>query len=155
NIDSAALTELFPALDGLGGTYSGTVTIGPARDPRPLEPVRIDITVDAHNGHFRSVHIGDTGVIPVKAVAYANTDRIVLDHSDIRVAGGLVHLWARAGKNFASQAAQITFENLQLDQIAHIDSTRARTQTMPGYVNGQFAIVGSGSNTDLLLGQGR
>jgi len=155
NIDSAALTELFPALEGLGGTYSGTVTIGPAREPRPLEPVRIDINIDAHDGRFRSVRIGDTGLIPVRAVAYANTDRIVLDHSDIRLAGGLLHLWARAGKNLASQGAQISFENLELDQIAHIDPTRARTQAMPGYLNGQFALVGSGLNTDLMLGQGR
>ncbi len=153
DVDAAALTPLTPALNGVGGKYSGTITLGPARDPRPLEPVRIDINVDADNGHFKSVRIGGNGLFAVHAVAYANIDRAVLDHSDIHIADGLVHIWARGGRGLISQAAQIDFENLQLDQIAHLDQTRV--STMPGLISGRFALVGSGADPSKLLGQGK
>jgi hypothetical protein len=37
------------------------------------------------------------GLLAMHAVAYLNTDRAVLDHSDIYLAGGQAHVWARIG----------------------------------------------------------
>ncbi len=86
-------------------------------------------------------------------MGYADVDRAVLDHSDIQVAGGVVHVWARLGNNWNSQAAIIELVNLQLNQLAHID--RNRTADMPGLINGKFSIIGAGANVDQLTGTGR
>jgi hypothetical protein len=151
-IDAATMGAISPELKGLGGTYSGTITLAPALDPRPLEPLRIDINMSASGGHFRSIKIGD-GLVSVHAVAYANTNRAVLDHSEIKIAGGVVHIWARLGRDLVSQIAQVDFENLQLDQIAHVNPAQAGA--MPGLLSGQFAVIGSGNDLDELVGNGK
>jgi hypothetical protein len=153
NVDAAALTSLAPQLQGLGGIYSGTIAIGPARDPRPLEPVRIDINIGVDGGHYRTVNIGDHSLVAMHAVAYANTDRAVLDHSDIYLADGVAHIWARGGQGLLSQALEINFEGLQLDQIARLNPKRK--DPMPGLVSGRFALIGSGLDTEKLHGQGQ
>jgi hypothetical protein len=152
DVDAATFTSIWPALDGLGGKYSGTITIAPARDPRPIEPVRIDMNVSVEGGHYRTVEIGDHKLVAIHAVAYANTDRAVLDHSDIDMAGGMVHVWARLGHNLASQSALIDLDNLQLDQLMHIDPSQKKP--VPGIVNGQLGLVGSAANLSRLLGKG-
>jgi hypothetical protein len=152
DVDAATFATIIPAMEGAGGKFSGTITMAPARDPRPLEPVRVDINVASVGGHFRSMNIGGDGLLAVHAVAYANTDRAVLDHSDIYVAGGLVHLWARvddrSGAGISAQGS-VSAENLQLDQIAHIDPKI--TKPMPGIVNMQLTSIRSGAESTKLL----
>jgi hypothetical protein len=152
NVDAATLTPIFPATDGAGGKFSGTITLGPARDPRPLQPVRVDINVASTDGHFRSMKIGGSGLLTLHAVAYLNNDAFVLDHSDFYLAGGVLHAWGRASirpvTGLASQAT-IDFEDFQLNQLAHID-TRL-TKPIPGILNGQIALVRSGTRSSQLL----
>jgi hypothetical protein len=155
-VDGATLATVFPALRGMGGQYSGTITLEPARDPRPLEPVRLDVNVAATDGHFRSMNIGGKGLLAVHAVGYLNTDRAVLDHSDIYLAGGVMHIWARAGyrpgARLATQAA-IDFDHFQLDQIAHVD--RKIDKPMPGLLSGQIGLIRSGPHSSQVLGQAK
>ena len=154
SVDGAAIATVFPSLEGFGGKYSGTITLDTAHDPRPLEPVRVDINVAAVDGHFRSMQIGGNGLLAVRAVGYLNADRAVLDHSDIYLAGGVMHAWARARvrpeTGFATQAA-IDFKNFQLDQIAHIDEKL--TKPIPGVLDGQIGIVRTGSHASQVLAQ--
>ena len=123
-VDAATLATFIPAAEGLGGIFSGAITISPARDPRPLAPVRVDINVASTGGHFRTVDIGGRGLLTWHAVAYVDSDRVVLDHSDLFVAGGLVKVWGRVDKRRDSGiAAQVDIQasNLQLNELAHID----------------------------------
>jgi hypothetical protein len=152
NVDGLAIATAFPSLEGFGGQYSGTITLAPARDPRPLEPVRVDINVAATNGHFRSMQIGGDGLLAIHAVGYLNTDRAVLDHSDIYLAGGVMHAWARARvrptTGFATQLA-VDFRQFQLDQLAHIDEKL--TKPIPGVLSGQIGLIRTGSHASQVL----
>jgi hypothetical protein len=152
DVDAAAFVPLAPAaLDGLGGIYSGTVTIAPARDPRPFEPVRFDVNVSAANAHFRSVQIGTHRLVAVHAVGYANLDRVILENSDIDVAGGMAHLQARVSQAFSTEDVRLSFENLQLDQLAHV-MPQFNGKPMPGLLNGSIHVMGSGADTAKLEG---
>ena len=152
NVDAGAFAAVIPPLDGLGGNFSGTITLAPARDPRPLAPVRVDINVASTGGHFRSLDIGGKQLLTLQGVAYLNTDRVILDHSDIFVGGGVMHLWTRAdlrgGLGISTQTA-LDFENLQLEQLTHIDPTQ--TQPTPGLLTGHIGIIRSGPNVSKLL----
>jgi hypothetical protein len=155
DLDLAAFSTFVPAMDGARGRVSGAITLAPARDPRPLEPVRVDINVASTDAWFRSVQIGGGGLLTMHAVGYLNTDRAILDHSDIYLAGGQAHLWARAdnrgGRGLSTQTL-LDFEHLQLDQLAHIDPKIDRP--MPGLLNGQITGIRSGSDNNHLLVQG-
>ena len=157
DVDAAALYTITdnPALKDLGGVFSGTVTVAPSRDPRTLEPVRIDVFVAAKGGHFRSVMLGTGDLIPpmVHAVAYANIDRAVLDHSDVFVCGGLVHLWGRVGRNLASQTVIVDYADLSLNQLAQV-VPGAANGPVPGTLSGTLRAVRNGSGLGGLIGGG-
>ncbi len=147
------------ALADLGGKFAGTVTVAPSRDPRSLEPVRIDVNVTASDdAHFRTVRLGDPArLLMTHAVAYANIDRAVLDHSDVYVGGGIVHLWGRVGRGLASQTALVDFAGLQLDQLAHLSPAQCTDPapgTVPGTLNGSLRVIRSGSALAGLTGGG-
>jgi hypothetical protein len=152
DVDAASFATVIPQLDGAGGLFSGTITLAPARDPRPLAPVRIDINVASTAGHFRTLQIGNGGLLTMHAVAYADTDRAILDHSDLFLAGGLVHLWGRVddrrGAGISTQSA-IDFEGLQLDQIAHVEPKLDRP--LPGVLDGHLGAIRSGPQVSQLL----
>jgi hypothetical protein len=151
-IDAATVATFIPAAEGLGGIFSFAITITPARDPRPLGPVRVDINIASTNGHFRSVEIGGKGLLTLHAVAYADTDRLVLDHSELFVAGGLVKIWGRVDKRrdagIAAQA-DVQATALQLNQLAHVDPKVDKP--MPGILNLHITSIRSGPDVDKLL----
>ena len=148
------------AVADLGGVFSGTVTVAPSRDPRSLEPVRIDVNVASRGGHFRSVKLGtDERVLMTHAVAYANIDdlsgfRAVLDHSDMFMAGGVVHLWGRLGTKLGTQALIVEYRGLSLDQLVHLAPAQA-TGDVPGTINGEMRVIRNGSGLEGLTGGGR
>ena len=152
NLDAASFARVFPVLDGAGGMFSGAIILAPARDPRPLEPVRVDINIASTGGHFRSLNIGGKQLLAMHGVAYLNTDRAVLDHSDLYLGGGVMHVWARAdlrGGGGLSTQSVIDMERQQLDQWAHIDPKIDKP--MPGLFNAQFGFVRSGTHVGQLL----
>ncbi len=113
----------------------------------------MDVNVAAVGGHFRSLEIGGRGLLAMHAVAYLNTDRAVLDHSDLFLGGGVMHLWSRVdnrrGRGISTQA-MIDFENIQLNELAHISPKL--NQDMPGLLKGQIGLVRSGPHVSQLLG---
>ena len=156
DVDAGALGPITgnPALSDLGGIFSGAVTIAPSRDPRSLEPVRIDVNVTAKNAHFRSVQLGDPyRLLMTHAVAYANIDRAVLDHSDVYLGGGIVHLWGRVGRGLASQTVIVDYNDLSLDQLAHLAPAQV-DGPVPGTVAGSLRVIRSGSSLNALTGGG-
>jgi hypothetical protein len=154
NIDGAAIATMFPAADGLTGKYSLAITLAPARDPRPLEPVRMDINVASTNARFRSMQIGDGSLLTLHGVSYLNIDRAVLDHSDLYMAGGVAHIWGRISyRHNARLATQVAvdFEHFQLDQLAHIDPLLKKP--IPGILNGHIGVIRSGPHSSQVLAQ--
>ncbi len=156
DVDAGALATITgsPVLKDLGGIFSGTVTIAPSRDPRSLEPVRIDVNVAARDGHYATVMLGDKRrLLMTHAVAYANLDRAVLDHSDIYVAGGILHLWGRIGRNLSSQTAIVDYNDISIDQLAHVIPKQA-DGPVPGLLAGEFRVTRNGSGLTSLIGGG-
>ena len=129
NIEGQRIADLFPALEGLAGTYSGDISIDPAASPRALEPLHVRVQIEPSDGAFRTIALG-----PARLSAFLNLDknfilqRIVLDEpaaeqrqtlaaevdldarnvphnqrpvtwNDIRIADGRIKLWARRGQH--------------------------------------------------------
>ena len=107
--------------------------------------MRIDLNLASLGAHYRSLRIGDGGLLAMHAVAYANTDRLVLDHSDLLLGGGVMRFWGRVddrgGRGISTQAV-IDFENLQLDELAHINPKISKP--MPGVLSGRIGLVPAG-----------
>ena len=128
-IAGARVADFLPQLEGLAGTYAGSVTLAPATAQRALEPLRLTIGITPDGGRFNAMEIG-----PAKFSAFLNVrenfslDRIVLAAAtdeiraeqqrerqfeenrvplaqrplawnDIRVADGRIRLWGRHGSH--------------------------------------------------------
>jgi len=91
------------------------------------------------------VLIGDSGIVAFHGVAYANTDRLVLDHSDLHLAGGIVRTWARVSRGTIARQMMVDLDGLQLDQFAHV--INPKIASVPGLIFGKISIVGSGFST--------
>jgi hypothetical protein len=155
DIDFEKLAILNPkAMDGLAGFSSGTVMMAPALgvEPRPIGPVRIDVNVSTDNARYRTVTIGGKGLLALHAVAYADVDRFVLDHSTLFVAGGTVHLWGRVGRGLSAKTILADFQNLDLNQLAHV-APNVQGE-MPGILNGRIGLISSGFDITKLTGDG-
>ncbi len=151
-LDSAKLVALSRGLEGLSGKYSGTITLSPAIAPRPLGPMRIDVNVATQDARYKTVQIGNDAIAPIHAVLFADTDRVVLDHGQIDVAGGRVRLWARVARNFTSQQLSVDYDNLELDPIARMNNPAGKP--IPGLLWGNLVLIGSGANNGNLQGSG-
>jgi len=143
-IDNDQVAEVFPLLDPLDGRFSGIVQFSPAEDSRALEPLRVTGTIQAENGQFRELRIGSASFLAFVGIAdQYSAYRAVLEHFDMSVGGGIVNLWARAGRhkegNFSTQA-NLTFTNLDLDQLVHAAETTRKE--MPGKLSGWMTAVG-------------
>jgi hypothetical protein len=154
DVEGRQLATVIPALDGLAGRYSFAITLAPARDPRPLAPVRVDINMSAVDGHYRTVKIGNGHLLAMRTIAYLDLDRAVLDpdYCVLHIADGDIHFWARAdnrGGRGLSTLASFDLHNLQLDELAHASPTL--TKPMPGVINGSATFVRSGIYVDQLL----
>jgi hypothetical protein len=154
NLDATTLATVIPGLSGFVGNFSGTITVAPAtHEPRPLLPVRVDVNVASEGGHFRSVNIGGNHLLALHAVAYADVDRAILDHSDLYVAGGVVHGWGRVGtEGGVSSQVTMDFDNLDLNQLAHIEPSIKNP--MPGRLSGHIGLIRSGPSASQLLAMG-
>jgi hypothetical protein len=155
NVDIGKLVPLNPKqMDGLSGIYSGTIVMAPAVnvEARPIGPVRIDINVATDDAKYRTVQIGGRGLLAFHGVAYVGSDRVVLDHSTLFIAGGRAHIWARLSNGLSSKTLLLNLDNLQLDQLAHVAPNVKGP--MPGSLTGRFGLVSSGSSLTQLVGEG-
>ena len=156
DVDAGALATITgnKALADLGGIFSGTVTVAPSRDPRTLEPVRIDVNVASRDGHYRTVKLGTPDrLLMAHAVAYANVNRAVLDHSDIFVAGGVVHAWGRVGADLGTQSVIVEYKGLSLQQLTHAVPEQVDGD-VPGTLNGELRVIRNGSGLNAITGGG-
>jgi hypothetical protein len=141
-----------PALVGLAGRYNGSVHVGPAPGPWPLEPLRVQARVQNTGGRYRSIPIG-----PIQLSAFTNFERLVIDDSpqnptSVDFAGGLLRLWGRVtllepGQELSAAATmplllsqvQLTLGRLDIDQIVH--AFKPDAEKMPGKLSGSVNLL--------------
>lgn len=143
-IDNDQVAAVFPMLQPLHGRFSGIVNIAPSEDRRALEPLRVTGTIKSDGGHFRELRIGSVSFLMFVGIADKySAYRAVLEHFDLSAGGGIVNLWARAGKhedgNLWAQA-NVSFADLDLNQLVH--ATQTSSKAMPGKLSGSLTAVG-------------
>ena len=148
NVNSNRLVDLFPALKGLEGVYTGRLRVQPTVEPRALGPLAISFESTPTNGRYNSVDIGRTLIF-----AYADADRFVLNDpadlgSTVELGGGLLQLWGRISyhnlkntKDAISTQVLVDFKNLDLNQIIH--AANPEEATTPGRLDGTLTIMGA------------
>jgi hypothetical protein len=136
----ATVANWWPELGGFTGESSGALALRKADEPRPLEPLILEIKSELANGSFRDAHIGDCEV-----VAYAGKSRFIIDRLSLGVMKGEVN--ARAGltqhnkKIFTRIHAD--FDQLDLNQLIHCFQPKAGK--IAGRLAGKATVVTSSS----------
>ena len=150
---SERLVRLYPAMKGFGGTYSGQVQIQPASNPRPLEPLAIDVYSQPAAGHWRTVEIGDAEVH-----AYLGPHRLVASDSKpclLRLSGGTVNYWFNSSDHFdylplpsgelkvsgrtVSNQFNLMLHDLDIDQF--VDAFDPQFSKGSGHLNGNIYLL--------------
>jgi hypothetical protein len=62
NLDGARVADFFPAVKDLAGRFSGSALLAPSDDPRALEPLRLDVSLQSEQGRYRIIQIGDASL---------------------------------------------------------------------------------------------
>ncbi|MCC7351739.1 MAG: hypothetical protein IT446_14355 [Phycisphaerales bacterium] len=155
-IDNDQVADVFPALDPLDGRFSGTIQFAPSEDSRALEPLRVTGVVQADEGHFRDLRIGDTNFMAFVGIDNpSGAWRVVLEHFDMSVGGGTVNLWARASRHKEGNVwaqANLSFSDLDLNQLVH--AARSSAKPMPGKLSGRMTAVGDPMELRQIYAQG-
>ena len=148
NVNSQRLVELFPALQGLEGVYTGRLRVQPSVDPRALGPLAVSYEMTPQNGRYKALQIGRTVLL-----GYADLNRFVLnDPADIastmEIGGGLLKLWGRVSyhdlqstKDAVSSQLLIDFANLDLNQI--VKAANPEANNTPGRLDGSLTVIGA------------
>jgi len=141
NVQIDRAVRLYSTLTGFGGTLSGSAHLKPAAEPRPLEPMALDVSLSASGAHWHSVQIGDG-----QLHAYVGPYRFIAadrQPSTLRVANGDVGVWfsssthvdtvpGAAGRpqvtgTTVSNQVNLTLSDLQIDQFVRtFDPTHRR-----------------------------
>jgi hypothetical protein len=148
NVNSKRLVELFPALRGLEGVYTGRLRVKPSVEPRALGPLAVGLELVPEGGRYNAIEIGKTTIL-----AYADLNRFVLNDpadlaSTMEIAGGQLKLWGRVSyhelqktRDAISSQLLVDFKDLDLNQIVHAVHPKA-TDT-PGRLDGSMTIIGA------------
>jgi hypothetical protein len=146
NVNSARLVDLFPALKGLEGVYTGRLRVQPTVEPRALGPLAVSFESTPTNGRYNAIDIGRTLIF-----AYADADRFVLNDpadlgSTIELGGGLLQLWGRISyhnlqgtRDAVSSQVLVHFKGLDLNQIIH--AANPEEAPTPGRLDGTLTIM--------------
>jgi len=138
NIDARKLALYVPQMRGIAGKLDGVIVSGPDDNPRALEPWRLNVSLRAVDGRC-----GDLPWERVDLTAYANNSRAVAESLHLRVADGEVRGFGRISRHnqgVVTSQLQLSFDNLNLDQIVH--ALEPRADSMPGRLSGIITLAG-------------
>lgn len=103
DLQSDRVVRLYPGLKGFGGTYSGSARLAPAAGRRPLEPLQLDVTSTASNGHWRTIQVGDAELhafLGARTRRYTDATATMIhlvgsdrQASSLHVGGGRIDFW--------------------------------------------------------------
>lgn len=137
DVDFNRLASLWPEASVVTGVVSGSVTAGPVDDKRALEPLRIAVDLATRDGAIQGVNLGD-----ISFVILAGTDRVLLDRSLIKVAGGAVSLWSRLSWHDGEPFVHVDVEAVDLQVNDLMKAATDEVQHTPGRVSARASLGG-------------
>ncbi|MEN6338122.1 MAG: hypothetical protein ABFE01_28025 [Phycisphaerales bacterium] len=140
-IEPRMLQTWAPQIAPFEGTVSGSLVVGRA-DPasRPPEPMEFAMNMDVENGWFGGAAVGSS-----RFSGFLGPTRLLIDDAELRALDGQVKARVMISSHKNARYANIVsdFENLNLDQIVHVVSPKAKQHA--GYLSGHATLLGSSS----------
>jgi hypothetical protein len=161
DLQSDRVVRLYPGMKGFGGTYSGSARLAPATGGRPLEPLKLDVTSTASNGHWRTIQVGNA---ELHAFLGARTQRftdatatmihlIASDQqiSGVHVGGGLLNIWFSSSGHIdlsptskgVDEPSGVTVSNQLNLTLRAIDIDQFVKAFEPGFKGGYGRLAGT------------
>lgn len=149
-LDLAQLVRPWSDVEGIEGTMSGRITAAPAQDPRAPEPLRIDLTLRPDGASWRGTTLGD-GLFTL----FAGPDRVLLDRSEVFIAGGRIRTWSRLSWHGDEPFVhvQTDLDHLNLDNLLRMAAPDA--PHAPGRLTGRLSFGGYAFEPRRMFGSGR
>ncbi len=138
------------ALHALRGGFHGTLSAGPSRGAHPLAPMEALLNLTPDNAHLGAMNLG-----PIVLHAFVSTHSVVVNHSSISLAGGLLRPWARLAKHSGgAYSAQLNlhFSDIDLGQITR--TVKPRALPVPGLLSGRMTVIATPGRWNAAFGQG-
>ena len=163
-VDTAQLVAMFPQATGLTGRFSGSVLLGPPKNPRPIAPLQLHLQLTGTNAKWRSIDLKRADLTGYYDRDPASREaRFVIDHSDLTVSDGDVRVFARASKHpldsisggddaVWSFNAELSGQNLDLNQLVHAGDPKAHD--MPGRLQFKVNLLGNPRDVRRIVGEG-
>ncbi len=138
-----------PQLEHMEGTYAGRVDLGPAQGKRAPEPFKVEATMEASDGRWRSVSLDE-----VRLTGYLGDDRFLLDRCQLRAAGGTANLWGSATKPNQTRQMhyRVDLKDISLDQLNR--SLFADAAPVAGLIGGSLTVSGPPTEPQRYIGKG-
>ena len=136
--------------DGLKGTFTGNIILGPTTGAHPLAPLELQFNLAAQKAKLDLIDLGSLNVR-----AYISDHAVLLDRSRLAFAGGTMRLWTRVSRHASgllSSNASLTFDNISLDQLTHTISPKS--PATPGLLSGHLTAVALSTNWRDAMGSG-
>ena len=162
-LDGGKLATMFPDTEGVSGRFDGSLDLGPARNPRPLGPLQLDLKISANQGKWRALSLKSADLTAYYDRNTTNhEERFVIDNSYLTIAGGDIRVFARASKHPLDRQSGPLAEwslNLDLDgrdidlnQLVHVNGPDA--PNTPGKLETKFTLLGNPADRTKWVGQG-
>ncbi len=119
------------------GKMTGTLVLRPAPGPHPLAPLELRLNVHAPTARFGAMRLGNS-----RFDLFINRHSLVLDHSRLALAGGVLHLWAQLGRHSGgvySTHVVLRFSHIHLGQITR--TVKPNDPPIPGVLRGHLSVV--------------
>lgn len=137
DIDLSTIGSFWAAGEQMSGAISGTITAEPALESHPLGPLHIRATLDAQAGDLRGMDVQGAQVS-----LYAGPGRVVLDRSQLSVAGGIVALWSRTSMHGSERFFHVDVDAQGLDVNQLVRAADPDIGPTPGRLSGRAALGG-------------
>lgn len=119
------------------GIVSGRLVMGPASDPRAIEPLRIGADLSVESGRLGPLRLGDLSL-----VVHGGPKRWVAEIPSMEIAGGKVRAWSRLSWHGDEPFTHVNLvgEGLQLNEF--VAAANPGGEPVPGLLTMQAAFGG-------------
>jgi len=136
-VDLSGLAGVWAQAAPLKGVVSGTIGVAPSKDPRAIEPLGFAANFKVLGGAVNAMSLGDS-----RFAGFAGPDRIMLDRSEIDLAGGTLGLWGRMSVHDNEPFVHLSMETQGLDLDQLIRAAGPTEKPTSGRITGRAAFGG-------------